>query len=140
MADTDTSGTDHTTPGEQDIHRIEVEVRSEFMPEQSSQEQNRFVFSYHVSIENCGTLPAQLLSRHWIITDALGKTEEVRGDGVVGEQPLLTKGQSFTYTSACPLPTPTGTMHGTYQMIREDGHEFDAVVAPFRLTARHLIH
>ena len=119
---------------------VRVTVESAYIAGQSRPEKGYFFFAYRVKISNDHTQAVKLVSRHWIITDALGKTEEVRGDGVVGEQPLLTQGQSFSYTSACPLPTPTGTMHGTYQMIREDGHQFDAVVAPFRLTARHLIH
>ena len=119
---------------------VSINVECAYISEQSRPEAGYFFFAYRVKISNEGEQAVKLVSRHWVITDALGKTEEVRGKGVVGKQPLLTQGQSFTYTSACPLPTPTGTMHGSYQMIREDGHEFDAVIAPFKLTAHHLLH
>ncbi|MAR89363.1 MAG: Co2+/Mg2+ efflux protein ApaG [Pseudomonadota bacterium] len=140
MADTDTSGTDHTTPGEQDIHRIEVEVRSEFMPEQSSQEQNRFVFSYHVSIENCGTLPAQLLSRHWIITDGNRQVQEVKGEGVIGEQPTIMPGETYEYSSGAVLTTPVGSMQGSYRMVDATGLEFDALIPVFTLAPPRALH
>jgi len=112
---------------------IKVTVRSEYVPEQSSPRGHRYVFAYTVKIENTGALPAQLKSRHWIITDGDGKIEEVRGPGVVGRQPLLRPGEEFEYTSGCVLTTPRGEMRGTYQMNRPDGTEFDAAIAPFAL-------
>lgn len=111
---------------------IRVSVRSRFLPEQSSG--GRWAFAYTVQIENRGTVPAQLRTRHWIITHGDGRREEVRGDGVVGQQPRLEPGQSFEYTSGCVLQTPHGSMHGTYQMFTDDGRSFDAVIAPFSLT------
>jgi ApaG protein len=112
---------------------IRVTVRAQYLADQSSPEKGRYVFAYSVTIANEGTGPAQLRTRHWIITDGRGKIEEVQGDGVVGEQPRLVPGQRFQYTSGCVLDTPVGTMHGTYQMIRDDGTWFDAVIAPFSL-------
>ncbi len=114
---------------------IRVTVTSTYVAEQSSPEQGRYVFAYTVAIANEGTAPAQLRTRHWIITDAGGKVEEVRGDGVVGEQPRLAPGQRFQYTSRCVLTTPVGSMHGTYQFRRDDGAGFDATIAPFSLAA-----
>jgi ApaG protein len=111
---------------------IRVTVKSRFLPEQSSK--GRFAFSYTVRIENLGSVPAQLKSRHWIITDGNGKREEVRGDGVVGNQPRLMPGEKFEYTSGAVLQTPHGSMHGTYRMVTEDGRQFDAEIAPFPLT------
>ena len=104
-----------------------------YLPEQSSPPDDRFVFAYTITIANESTFTAQLRTRHWIITDGRGGIEEVKGDGVVGEQPRLSPGQSFQYTSGCVLATPVGTMHGTYQMHRDDGTWFDAVIAPFSL-------
>jgi ApaG protein len=112
---------------------IRVTVRSFYVPEQSSPRSKRYVFAYTVRIQNEGTLTAQLRTRHWIITDGNGQIDEVRGDGVVGAQPTLKPGQHFEYTSGCVLKTPRGTMHGTYRMHREDGHVFDATIAPFIL-------
>ena len=103
------------------------------MPERSDPEQDEWFFIYTVEVANLGTTTAQLVSRHWIITDAEGQVQEVRGPGVVGEQPRLEAGQSFTYTSACPLKTQFGTMHGTYQMVTDAGQHFDAEIAPFSL-------
>jgi len=113
---------------------IRVTVRSFYVPEQSAPRAKRYVFAYTVRIANEGELTAQLRTRHWIITDADGNVDEVRGDGVVGAQPTLRPGQHFEYTSGCVLRTPRGTMHGTYRMHREDGHAFDATIAPFDLT------
>ena len=107
-------------------------------PENS--QQGEFVFQYTVRITNQGTDTVQLRSRHWIITDALDHVEEVRGPGVVGEQPVLAPGQSFKYSSWCPLKTPTGTMRGTYQMVGPGGVEFDVEIATFALRARYTIH
>jgi ApaG protein len=112
---------------------IRVTVRAQYLADQSAPEKGRYVFAYSVTIANEGDAPAQLRTRHWIITDGRGKVEEVQGDGVVGEQPRLVPGQRFQYTSGCVLTTAVGTMHGTYQMIRDDGTWFDAVIAPFSL-------
>jgi ApaG protein len=117
---------------------IRVEVIARHAPENS--QQGEFVFQYTVRITNQGTDTVQLRSRHWIITDALDHVEEVRGPGVVGEQPVLAPGQSFKYSSWCPLKTPTGTMRGTYQMVGPGGVEFNVEIAPFALRARYTIH
>src|SRR5262245_23387951 len=105
---------------------IRVRVQSIYLPEQSSPSDDRYVFAYTITISNEGARTAQLRTRHWIITDGHGEIEEVRGDGVVGEQPRLVPGQSFQYTSGCVLQTPIGTMHGSYRMWRDDGSSFDA--------------
>ena len=112
---------------------IRVTVSSNYIPAQSAPKARRYVFDYTVRIANEGTEAAQLKSRHWIITDGNGKVEQVRGPGVVGEQPMLRPGEHFEYTSGCVLETPRGSMEGTYQMIRSDGTEFDAAIAPFAL-------
>lgn len=112
---------------------IRVSVVSKYVVEQSVPRLGRYVWSYTIRITNEGTAPAKLLSRHWIIADAHGKIEEVRGPGVVGEQPHLAPGQTFQYTSGCMLATSRGTMHGTYQMVRDDGSGFDAEIAKFAL-------
>jgi len=119
---------------------IRVEVLSRPSPENSRPAQGEWVFEYTVRITNMGTDTVQLLSRHWIITDALEHVEEVRGPGVVGEQPVLAPGESFKYSSWCPLKTPTGTMHGTYQMVRAGGESFNIEIAPFGLKARYSVH
>ena len=113
---------------------IRVRVQSVYVPERSDPRQQQWFFAYHVEISNHGTETAQLISRHWIITDADGHVEEVKGPGVVGEQPTLRPGESFEYTSACPLGTPFGTMRGTYHMVTESGAHFDAEIAPFTLS------
>jgi ApaG protein len=112
---------------------IRVSVRSQYLPERSSPKAGQYAFAYTVRIANEGETVTQLKSRHWVITDADGKVQEVRGEGVVGEKPVLKPGQAFEYTSWCMLATPHGSMRGTYQMIREDGEGFDAMVAPFAL-------
>ena len=114
---------------------IRVNVQSQYLADQSSPRDDRYVFAYTITISNEGATTAQLRTRHWIITDGRGVVEEVRGDGVVGEQPRLAPGQSFQYTSGCVLNTPIGTMHGTYRMWRDDGSYFDAVIAPFSLAS-----
>jgi ApaG protein len=114
---------------------IRVTVSSQFLPERSSPRTRQFVFAYTVRIANEGAEPAKLVTRHWIITDGRGNLEEVRGDGVVGEQPRLTPGQTFQYTSGCVLKTPVGTMHGTYRFFRDDGSAFDATIAAFSLAS-----
>lgn len=112
-----------------------VQVQSMYLPEQSSARDGRYVFAYTITISNESQITAQLRTRHWVITDANGGVEEVRGDGVVGEQPRLTPGQSFQYTSGCVLTTPVGTMQGTYRFWRDDGSFFDAEIAAFSLAA-----
>lgn len=119
---------------------IQVAVETAYIPEQSEPARQRFAFAYTITISNRGLTPARLLSRHWIITDAAGKVQEVRGDGVVGEQPYLEPGESFCYTSGAVLETPFGTMQGSYQMVRDDGSNFDAPIAPFRLAMPHVLH
>ena len=113
---------------------IKISVQAVYVPDQSSPRQKRYVFAYTIRIENEGTAPAQLRSRHWIITDGNGRVEEVRGPGVVGQQPLLGPGEHFEYTSGCVLETPRGQMKGTYQMFRPDGAQFEATIAPFDLS------
>jgi ApaG protein len=114
-------------------HRIRVEVESSYLSEQSEPGEGRYVFSYTVTIHNEGQVAARLLARHWLITDANGKVEEVRGDGVTGEQPYLKPGQGFRYSSGAVLETPVGSMQGSYQMLGDDGARFDAPIDPFRL-------
>lgn len=114
-------------------HKIRVDVETSYLDEQSDPREHRFVFSYTITIRNEGQVPARLLTRHWVITDANGKVEEVRGDGVVGEQPYLKPGQGFRYSSGAVLETPVGAMQGSYQMLGDDGAQFDAPIEPFRL-------
>ncbi len=123
-----------------ETHRIRVDVETSFVAEQSDPERSRFVFSYTITIRNEGTVPARLLARHLIITHANGKVQEVRGDGVVGEQPYLKPGQGFRYSSGATLETPVGVMQGSYEMIAEDGMRFDAPIAPFRLAMPGVLH
>jgi ApaG protein len=115
-------------------HNILVQVESTFLPERSSPLRRHFFFSYRIRIANEGDTVVQLLSRHWIITDANGQVEEVVGPGVVGEQPVLAPGEAFEYTSFCPLPTPFGTMRGSYRMVSEDGDDFDVDIGEFELS------
>jgi ApaG protein len=119
---------------------IRIRVRSSYVAERSDPERGQWFFVYNVEIANLGTETAQLISRHWIITDGNGAVQEVRGPGVVGKQPTLEPGQSFEYTSACPLETPFGTMHGTYQMMTRGGDSFDAEIAPFTLAQPHALN
>jgi ApaG protein len=121
-------------------NNIRVEVLSRHAPEKSRPLVDEWVFQYTVRITNQGHETVQLLSRHWIITDALEQTREVQGPGVVGEQPVLAPGESFKYSSWCPLNTPTGIMRGTYQMVGADGNEFDIEIASFALKARYTVH
>lgn len=114
---------------------IRVRVQSVYLPDQSAPEDGRYVFAYTITISNESRATAQLRTRHWIITDGRGEVEEVKGDGVVGEQPRLSPGQSFQYTSGCVLKTPIGTMHGSYRFWRDDGSYFDATIAPFSLAS-----
>ena len=115
------------------MNKIRVEVETSYVDEQSDPNERRYVFSYTITIRNEGAIPARLLTRHWIITDANGKVQEVRGDGVVGEQPHLKPGQGFRYSSGAVLETPVGAMQGSYEMIDDDGQRFDAPIEPFRL-------
>lgn len=123
-------------------YQFRVEVQPAYLPEQSDPSQGVFSFSYTITITNVGEVAAQLISRHWLITDAAGKIEEVKGLGVVGHQPLLQPGQSFQYTSGCRLRTPSGTMHGSYFCVAEDGERFDTEIAPFLLEdgSRRVLH
>ncbi len=114
-------------------HQIRIEVETAYLDEQSDPRERRYVFSYTITIRNEGTVPARLMTRHWVITDANGKVQEVRGDGVVGEQPHLKPGQGFRYSSGAVLETPVGAMQGSYQMVTDDGLKFDAPIAAFRL-------
>jgi ApaG protein len=119
---------------------IRIQVQSRYVPERSEPEQRQWFFVYHVRISNEGTETARLVSRHWVIADANGHMEEVKGPGVVGKQPLLAPGEAFEYTSFCPLPTSFGTMHGTYQMVTNSGESFDAEIAQFSLAEPHAIN
>ncbi len=121
-------------------YEISVAVSAQYLADQSDPSAARYVFAYTITISNTGTVTAQLISRHWIITDAEGEVQEVRGLGVVGQQPLLAPGQSFEYTSGCALPTPVGTMKGSYQMVAEDGIAFDAAIQEFILSMPRVLH
>lgn len=117
-----------------------VVVETAFIPDQSDEAQNRYVFSYTITITNTGSVAAQLISRHWLINDANNEQQEVRGLGVVGVQPLLRPGEEFQYTSGCVLNTPVGTMHGSYQMVAEDGTQFETPIPQFTLTMPRVLH
>ncbi|MGH8400014.1 MAG: Co2+/Mg2+ efflux protein ApaG [Gammaproteobacteria bacterium] len=119
---------------------IRVDVETAYVAAQSDPEENRFVFSYTITIRNQGAVPAKLLTRHWLITDANGKVQEVRGDGVVGEQPHIKPGEGFRYSSGAILETPVGSMQGDYQMLSDRGQNFDAPIAPFRLAVPGMLH
>jgi ApaG protein len=121
-------------------HHISVDVETTYLDDQSEPREQRYVFAYTITIRNEGEVPAKLLTRHWIITDANGRVQEVRGDGVVGEQPYLKPGQGFRYSSGAVLETPVGTMQGTYQMLADDGAQFDAPIAAFRLAMPGMLH
>ena len=121
-------------------NNITVDVQSEFIEGQSNPKEKRYVFAYTITIANTGSIPAKLLTRHWVITDANGEIQEVRGEGVVGAQPHLKPGQSFRYTSGTVIETPVGAMQGSYQMIADNGEEFDALIAPFSLAVPGLVH
>lgn len=121
-------------------YEITVSVQTNYLADQSDARAGRFVFAYSITIQNTGTVAAQLISRHWIITDGQGEIQEVRGLGVVGHQPLLSPGQSFEYSSGCVLATPVGTMKGSYQLTAEDGTQFEAPVAEFMLSMPRTLH
>lgn len=121
-------------------YALEISVATQFLDEQSDPGEDRYVFAYTIRIRNLGKLPAQLLNRHWVITDANGKVEEVRGEGVVGEQPRLEPGEQFTYTSGAVLETAVGTMQGEYDMAGDDGTRFDAPIPPFTLSVPRTLH
>jgi ApaG protein len=119
---------------------IRIQVESFYDEERSSPQERYFFFAYQVRISNVGDRPAQLVSREWVITDANGDVQRVQGPGVVGEQPVLAPGESFEYTSFCPLPTAVGTMEGSYRMVLDDGESFDALIAPFSLAVPHAVN
>ena len=119
---------------------IRVQVRATYLEEHSDPRQGKYLFGYTVRIENGGSEAAQLIARHWVITDAMGRTEEVQGEGVVGQKPHLLPGEATEYSSFCPLPTPHGFMQGSYRMVRPDGSQFDAKIAPFALVVPSTLH
>jgi ApaG protein len=121
-------------------HKIRIEVETAYLEEQSEPKDQRYVFAYTITIRNEGPQPARLLTRHWVITDANGKVQEVRGDGVVGEQPYLKPGQGFRYSSGAVIETPVGSMQGSYQMVTDDGAQFAAPIPAFRLAIPGLLH
>jgi ApaG protein len=123
-----------------DAPRIQITVETAFVPEHSDLSESRYSYAYTITIRNQGSDAVQLLTRHWIITDANGRVQEVRGDGVVGEQPRLQPGEAFQYTSGCVLETPVGVMHGHYGMKDAGGQHFNAPIAPFRLAVPGLVH
>ena len=130
----------HTSSSEAVTNNVRVEVESQYAPDHSQPFQNHWFFHYTVKITNEGDDTVQLISRHWIITDATGQTDEVTGPGVVGEQPVLAPGESFSYTSGCPLRTSSGVMRGTYSMVTEGGDHFDVEIAPFALHEPYTVH
>jgi len=121
-------------------YQIDIRPMPQYIPEQSDPEVGRYIFTYTITIRNNGRLPAQLIARHWIITDGHNEVQEVRGLGVIGQQPLIKPGESYEYTSGCVLPTPIGSMRGSYQMVGEDGNRFDVDIPEFVLAAPHQLH
>jgi ApaG protein len=121
-------------------HQIAIGVETSYIAEQSDPDTERYVFAYTITISNIGGTPAKLLNRHWLITDANGKTREVRGEGVVGEQPYLRPGEAFRYTSGAVIETPVGSMEGEYEMVADDGEYFSAPIAPFSLSMPRAVH
>jgi len=130
----------YNTHMNREAHRVSIEVETSYLEDQSEPREHRFVFSYTITIRNDGSVPARLLTRHWIITDANGQRREVRGDGVVGEQPHLQPGQGFRYSSGAVIETPVGAMQGSYEMIGDDGKRFDAPIPAFRLAMPGMLH
>ncbi len=125
---------------EQTTRHIRIVVRPQFLENQSQPDQGKFVWAYTITLENLSGDTVQLLTRHWIITDGIGHKQEVKGDGVIGEQPTLRPGDSFQYTSGCPLATPSGVMSGSYGMVDERGHIFDVVIPAFSLDSPYDVH
>lgn len=121
-------------------NNIDIQVETAYVEDQSEPDEDRYVFAYTITITNAGKVPAKLLSRHWIITDANSKVQEVEGEGVVGEQPHLQPGESFSYTSAAMLETPVGCMEGSYQMVTDQGESFDAPIPVFNLSTPNILH
>ena len=121
-------------------YQITVAAKAFFVEDQSDPDKNHYVFGYTIKLTNTGEVAAQLVSRHWLITDANHRVEEVRGLGVIGQQPTLQPGESFEYTSGCPLATPVGTMKGEYQMVAVDGTEFEATIPEFTLSVPRVLH
>lgn len=121
-------------------YEIDVSIRTAYLPDQSDEDADRHVFAYTITIANMGTVPAQLISRHWIVDNGDGTVQEVRGLGVVGEQPLLKPGDSFEYTSGTVIPTSVGSMKGSYQMAAEDGFHFDVTIPEFILSVPRILH
>jgi ApaG protein len=121
-------------------YQIDIQVQTQYLTDQSDPASNRYVFAYTITVLNSGNVPAQLISRHWVITDADDAVQEVRGLGVVGHQPLLEPGQNFEYTSGCVLATPVGTMKGSYHMTAEDGVQFEAPIPEFVLSMPRVLH
>ncbi|MBL4712860.1 MAG: Co2+/Mg2+ efflux protein ApaG [Gammaproteobacteria bacterium] len=122
------------------MNKIDIKVQPAYIAEQSDPKNNLFVFSYTVTIQNNGSIPAKLLTRHWVITDGDGQVQEIKGDGVIGEQPHLQPGEGFQYTSGTFMNTPYGTMEGSYQMISDSGEKFDAEIPTFQLAAPNTLH
>lgn len=121
-------------------HKISVDVSTNYVDDQSKPDESRYVFAYTITIRNEGSVPARLMTRHWLITDANGKVQEVHGEGVVGEKPYLMPGQGFRYSSGAVLETPVGAMQGSYQLVADDGAQFDAPIAPFTLAMPGMLH
>ena len=121
-------------------YEITVAANATYVADQSDPSRNQYVFSYKITVTNTGSVPAKLISPHWIITDGEHRVQEVKGLGVIGQQPLLKPGESFEYTSGTHLPTPVGTMRGTYQMVAEDGSAFDATIPSFTLSVPRVLH
>lgn len=122
------------------LYKVDVSVVTRYLADQSQPDQDRFAFAYTITVVNNGLVPATLLSRHWVITDGDGHVEEVRGDGVVGKQPLIEPGKSHTYSSGTVMPSKVGTMQGSYKMLASDGKHFDAIIKPFRLAVPGALH
>ncbi|MFG6203777.1 Co2+/Mg2+ efflux protein ApaG [Pseudomonas retamae] len=121
-------------------YKVDVSVVTRYLIQQSQPENDRFAFAYTITVQNNGQIPARLMSRHWVITDGDGHVEEVRGEGVVGEQPLIAAGESHKYTSGTVMTTKVGTMQGSYEMVADDGKHFDAIIKPFRLAVPGALH
>jgi len=121
-------------------YQIDVQVQTLYLEEESNPEESRYVFAYTITMTNSGDIAAKLISRHWIVTDANNKVQEIRGEGVVGAQPHIRPGESFRYTSATMIETPVGCMQGSYQMVADDGHSFDAPIAVFNLSTPNILH